>query len=182
MGREFDSRRLHLTVTDSMKQIPLTQGKVALVSNCDYTFLSQWNWYYHRDHKGIGGYAKRAIKIPTSQTISMHGIIAKRKGINGRVDHRNRNKLDNRRCNLRPATNVQNRVNCDLRATNTSGFTGVCWHRAASKWVAFIGVNKKKKYLGLFPRTEVGKKAAARVYNKAALKYFGEYACLNKVD
>jgi hypothetical protein len=156
-----------------MKQIPLTQGKVALVSDCEHTFLMQWKWFYG------GGYAVRNGSRPKRERIFMHKVIAARKGLSGQVDHRNQNKLDNQRRNLRLATGSQNNANCLLRSNNTSGFTGVSWHK--NKWEAYVCGHKKRKYLGRFPNTKVGKKAAARAYNKAALEHFGEYACLNIV-
>lgn len=87
------------------------------------------------------------------------------------VDHINGNKLDNRRCNLRPVTHQQNLQNCDLRKDNTSGEKGVSWHKNAKKWESYIKANGKRIHLGLFN----SKEDAVRAYQEAAEKYFGEF-------
>jgi hypothetical protein len=66
------------------------------------------------------------------------------------LDHVNRNRQDNRICNLRIATTKQNNENISLRSHNTSGHRGVTWHKAAKKWMASVTHNKKQIYLGLF--------------------------------
>ncbi len=161
-----------------MKRIPLTQGKEALVSDCDYKYLMRWKWWYNKHH-GNGGYAIRKIG---DRKVYMHKVVASRKGLPpGQVDHKNQNKLDNQRGNLRSATNSQNKANGKLYANNTSGYKGVTWYKSTNKWHAQITAFGKVISLGYFPGTEAGKRAAARCYNKAAKKYFKERACLNKV-
>lgn len=160
-----------------MKRIKLTQNKVALVSNEDYEFLSQWKWYTRKDSKTF--YAVRnSPKINGKQkTIYMHRVIAKRMGISN-SDYKDQNGLNNQRCNLREATRSQNGANQKLRITNTSGYKGVCWSKLGKKWVARICINYKIISLGYF----INIKDAARAYNKAALKYFGEFAVLNIIN
>jgi hypothetical protein len=92
------------------------------------------------------------------------------------VDHRDGNGLNNRRDNLRPATHSQNQANRRKPKHGvTSQYTGVYWQKARGKFVANIKVNKKKLALGYFT-SEV---EAAKAYDTAALKYFGEFARLN---
>ena len=88
------------------------------------------------------------------------------------VDHINHNTLDNRRCNLRLATHGQNMANS--RPNKGRKYKGV-WQIMGKYWVAFIGKNKKQIYLGSFSTP----KLAAKAYDEAARKKFGEYACLN---
>jgi hypothetical protein len=93
-----------------------------------------------------------------------------------RIDHaRPENTLDNRRSNLRRATASENGANRGIPAHNKSGFKGVSWHKARSKWRAFIKVNRKQIHLGLFSQKE----DAARVYDQAAILHFGKFARLN---
>lgn len=66
------------------------------------------------------------------------------------IDHENHVRSDNRWANLRPATNVENGRNVSLCARNTSGATGVHWHRGCRKWCAQINVSGVSRHLGLF--------------------------------
>jgi hypothetical protein len=93
------------------------------------------------------------------------------------VDHRDGNKLDNRKNNLRIGNRSQNSANKKLYCTNTSGFKGVTYCKQNCKWRAQITVNYKNKNLGYF--TDI--LDAARAYNTAAKSAFGEFARLNEV-
>jgi hypothetical protein len=93
----------------------------------------------------------------------------------GDVDHINRDKLDDRWCNLRLATRSQNSANVALRPNSTSGFIGVTFDKARDKWRAQIRIAGRKVNLGRFASAE----EAARAYDAAALKEFGEFAELN---
>lgn len=93
------------------------------------------------------------------------------------VDHRNGDKLDNRRENLRLCSNSQNQANRRV-TTGKSKFKGVVWQRRKignGFWKAQITVNKKVMYLGAF-KTDLD---AAKAYNEAALLNFGDFAHLN---
>jgi len=149
-----------------MKKILLSQGEFTIVDDCDYDYLMQWDWYCN------GGYAKRGYPL-----VCMHRVVLQRMGFRNftKSSHINRDKLDNRRCNLRPITDSQNSCNQGKQKNNTSGYKGVCWNRG--KWLAQIGTNGKTIYLGRYDDP----KEAAQAYNKAALKYHGEFAVLNGV-
>jgi hypothetical protein len=92
------------------------------------------------------------------------------------VDHINRNSLDNRRENLRSITPTQNSQNAKKRKKpSTSKFKGVHWHKRSRTWYATITTDYKQNHLGSFKVEE----DAAKAYNEAAIKYFGEFAVLN---
>ena len=162
-----------------MKQIPLTQGKFALVDDQDYEFLMQWKWCANKNHKtfyGVRGFWNCLKQI----TVQMHRVIAKRMGLDikdKKVDHKDRNGLNNQRSNLRIATDSQSNSNQGKRKNNTSGYTGVTEDKRRNKWVANIRVKGKQSFLGIF----TNKKDAARAYNEAAIKCRGPFAVLNKI-
>jgi HNH endonuclease len=88
------------------------------------------------------------------------------------IDHRNGNGLDNRRENLRLATNTQNSYNARRSRRNTSGIKGVSWNKHNQRWEAYIRANGKRRHLGYYQQLEDA--AAART--KAELEYHGEFA------
>lgn len=88
------------------------------------------------------------------------------------VDHKNRNRTDNRWSNLRAATNAQNQANVGLQKNNKSGFKGVFFKKSHSKWCALVGVDGKQKHLGYFDSPE----KAHAAYASAAGQLFGEFA------
>ena len=156
----------------SMKQIELTQGKVALVDDCDFKKLSNLTWCAKRT--GNTFYVVRAHKIEGKKaTLYMHRLIMDaQKG--QQIDHRNNNGLDNRRTNLRFCTNSQNQQN-RRKTQKTSKFKGVCWYSRDKKWQAGIKLNGKLYHLGTF-NNEV---EAAKVYDKKAKELFGEFVYTN---
>lgn len=157
-----------------MKHIPLTKGREALVDDEDYEYLMQWKWQYGE------GYARRSVKqAGHRRAVFMHAVVAERAGVIGRpeIDHCNRNGLDNRRKNLRPATRRQQVCNRGLRRDNRARYIGVTCRTRLQKWEARISHNGQYKYLGLHATD----RAAARAYNQAALEHFGEFAVLNPV-
>ncbi len=88
------------------------------------------------------------------------------------IDHINRNKLDNRKINLRYATISQNGMNKKIQSNNTSGYTGVYWDKSRDKWIASIQINSKQIYLGRYDDIN----DAIKARKDAEIKYFGKYA------
>lgn len=73
---------------------------------------------------------------------------------NEEIDHINRNRVDNRICNLRVATRLENQQNHSVRKDNKSGVVGVSWHKASGKWRAQINFGGRKIDLGIFLTVE----------------------------
>lgn len=155
-----------------MKRIPLTQGKEALVDDQDYDYLMQWKWRVTSNGYAVWGDGHEHLVL-------MHRDIAKRtyQRCEARVDHIDRDRLNNQRHNLRLATQSENGANRGPNRNNTSGFKGVFLHRHTGLWRAEICKDRKRICLGYF----TDKIEAAKAYNEAALKYFGEFAYLNPV-
>lgn len=156
-----------------MKYIELSQGKRAIVDDEDFEELNKYKWYFHH------GYAIRKIAIWSEkkwQTIYMHRDIAQTPK-DFFTDHINRDRLDNRKINLRICTYKDNSKNQSKKINNKSGFIGVHFKKSNKRWCAQISIDNKKTYLGLFDTPEL----AAMAFNKAAMKHYGEFAHLNKV-
>lgn len=155
-----------------IKEIPLTQGKVAIVDAADHEWLMQWKWCANFQH-GLW-YAVRA-KRP--KLIRMHRVILNAPdGI--RVDHKDGDGLNNRRDNIRLCTPQQNSFNISPQSKSTSRFRGIHQVKSTGKWECCIKCNGKTRYLGHFDNEEV----AAKVYDVAARELYGEFARLNFPD
>lgn len=162
-----------------MKQIPLTKGRFAIVSDEDYEYLSIWNWVCS---KGRGKWEKwrayrtktvngKIVHIYLSREIMAYEIMdAERDCV---VDHVNGDTLDNRRSNLRVCTQQQNMWNTERFKTkkHTSKYKGV--HESNGRWTVLVG----KRYVGCYGN----EKDAAYAYNRACWEERGEFAVLNDV-
>ncbi len=100
------------------------------------------------------------------------------------IDHRNGDGLDNRKHNLRIATGSQNNWNQRARIGGTSRYKGVSWYKQINGWGARIQYLEESIWLGSFKKNvvgglDLGELAAARAYDRAAVKYFGVFARLN---
>jgi hypothetical protein len=152
-----------------VRLIPLVDGFYAYVDAADYEWLSRWNW-----HMASGGYAARSSG--TASTIFMHReIMQPPKGMV--VDHHDGNKANNCRFNLRVCTPQENRRNVPRQRRGRSGFKGVYYDRHGRPF-AKITAEGKAHWLGYFP-TEI---EAARAFDRALVKAFGEFAQPNFPD
>jgi len=162
-----------------VKKILLTQGQHALVDDEDFDFLNQFGWYacynksisnfyaqrshYLRDIRG-----KRKLKMIMMHRLIMERIVCRKLQRNELIDHINHDPLDNRRENLRIATNRQNMQN--MTRKTTSKYPGVSWVKDGCKWRAEIWMNGKSKYLGIFK----DEREAAKAYERACRELCGE--------
>ncbi len=159
-----------------MMKIPLSKGKFAIVDDVDFELVNRYKWHTKDTKTGKRWYANRSVWGPPRKNILLHRFLLNPKP-DEQCDHINGDGLDNRRSNLRIATNSQNNMNRQKQSGKySSHFKGVTWHKLGNKWMAQIHFNNKILYLGLF----LNEIDAAKAYNLAASKYFGEYANLNQ--
>lgn len=152
-----------------MKKIYLTTGEYALVDDCDFDKVSQFRWM----HSGAG-YAV-TIRMIGTKHVRMHRMILDAEP--GQIiDHKDGNKLDNRRSNIRFCTSQQNQANMGKPITNSSGYKGVYRNKKDGLWYVRISVGNKRIWVGCFKDV----RKAAIAYNEAALMYHGEFARLNQ--
>src|SRR5690606_13478665 len=88
------------------------------------------------------------------------------------IDHKDLNKSNNKWENLRESSGSQNLGNIRKHKDNKSGYKGVSWYKPYQKWVVYIKAGSLRKNLGYYDDIL----EAAKVYEKAAEKYFKEFA------
>jgi hypothetical protein len=154
------------------REIPLTQGKVALVDDADFEYLNQWTWSAKKHRKTFYAVRYPSRRYGKRNFIFMHRLIMNTPD-DMETDHVDRDGLNNQRHNLRICTRAQNSHNIGKLSTNTSGYKGVCKDRAS--WKARLIKNGKYVLNKCFYTAE----EAARAYDKAAKEHFGEFAFLN---
>ena len=135
-----------------------------LADKSDMELLKKYKWHY----KGysISGYAVTKIN---KQCVKMQHILFPEHFM---TDHRNRDKLDNRRCNLRECSLIENMRNRGTQKNNISGVAGVHFCNSQKRWIARIKINSKIKNLGQFFNFS----DAVKIRKEAERKHFGEFA------
>lgn len=159
-------------------EIPLygqkAAGRVALVSVDDYELVRYYRWHvYERIRPGRrtdGPYAvAHTYRDGKRVTVKMHRLLLDY----SLIDHRDHDGLNNRRENLRDGTrgNVHNQR---PSGRGSSAYKGVTRNESGT-WQARISPGKVTTCLGSFVEEE----AAARAYDAAAVRLFGDYSCTN---
>lgn len=129
--------------------------------------IEKYKWYLNKKgyvYSGKGGYLHRLI-------------LQLKKGEKYVADHINRDRLDNRKINIRRCSRSQNNMNSIVSQNNISGYKGVWWFKPTKRWVVGIGKDYNSIHLGYFDTKE----EAALVYNEKAKELFGENARLNVI-
>ena len=161
-----------------MKLIPLSKGYYSKVDDDMYDYLMQWSWYAKLSRTSNSYYATRnggkADGDRRYKTIPMASVIMD--GDTGsRVDHIDRDSLNNQRYNLRFVTRSQNGFNRSIASNSTSGYKGVIFCKSRNKWRPKITFQGKRYYCGRYSC----KHDAARAWNLMSKKYHGEFGYQN---
>jgi hypothetical protein len=141
----------------------------ALVDVADAPAIECRRW-----HVGSNGYARRGqVEKGTGRIIAvlMHRVLmGLEEGDQRQVDHINRDKLDNRRSNLRLVTGAINAQNTPSRAGSSSRFRGVYWDSRRSKWRSQGSIDGVRTRLGTFD-TEIEAACAVEAWRRSAMPY-----------
>jgi len=169
-------------MTSKQRTIPLTQGFSAIVDEGDYADLLHFRWRAMVDRRKDGSirtvYAVCDVQHPNGKRLPqrMHRVLLPD---SLQVDHIDGDGLNNRRANLRAATQAENNRNARRRSNNTSGFRGVFWDARRQHWRARIEGSQNgqrwSRSLGVFNTAH----EAAWAYDQAAIELFGVFAYLN---
>jgi hypothetical protein len=141
-------------IGDNLLGISLSNGREAIIDKEDYNKIKNFTW--HVDNIGYAYTSEKRIR--------MHRLI-----INCpdefEIDHINRNKLDNRKSNLRIVEHKRNLINCKVSCKNTSGYSGVSYNKRKRKYEVYLNINSKRKGLGYYS----GFKKAIEISRKARI-------------
>jgi hypothetical protein len=163
-------------------EIPLSKrgkhaGKYTAIVDFIDDDLASANWTAQSSHGNVYAHRNYYDENGKVTRVLMHRVIMERelgypipKGME--VDHINGIGTDNRRENLRLATNIQNSMNSKKPRTNKSGYKGVSFMAESNKWRATIKANGKLFYLGSFDTPE----QAHAAYCDAADELHGDFA------
>lgn len=142
-------------------------GHYVLIDEEDFEVVSNLRL---KLHKCSETHSYPAAKVQ-GRIILLHRLIAATPDL-PEVDHKNGNRLDCTRKNLRPCTHAQNMMNRKVRKDCSSGFKGVYQDWRSSLFVARITANKKCRVLGWFKTAE----EASAAYIEAAKQLHGEFS------
>jgi hypothetical protein len=126
-----------------MKEIPLTQGKIAIVDDEEYELFIKYKWCVG------GGYARRNDSFKGKRiTLQMHRVITNCP-MGFEVDHIDGDKLNNRKDNLRVVNHRGNMQNRHV-VSDTSSFPGVSYDVSRQKWRAVLHIGGVQKQCGRY--------------------------------
>lgn len=149
-------------------EVPLTRNKVAVISSEDYDVVSKHNWSCNKR-----GYAETRFN---NKLVLLHRLIMtpQKEDI---IDHKDGDKLNNRRENLRVTNKSGNAANSSPQLNSASKYKGVTWDKSRGKWLAKIKKDGVTFNLGRFHTESL----AAEAYNIKAVELFGGMARTNNI-
>ena len=147
----------------------LIKGRTVTVDAQDSHLLDEWTWYISSN-----GYVIAAVPGNNKKRVQLHNLIQPPPdGLEN--DHKDLNRCNNTRDNLRLGTHSQNQANRRKYQGCLSQYKGVSRVRATGKWISVIKENGRMRYLGTF----TDEQEAARAYDREAVRLYGDFARLN---
>ena len=161
-----------------MKYLTLANSdRSAIVDDDIYEHVNDRHWRLIKVSNGAFYIGWKSHKAGRDITIYLHRLVmGSPKG--KMVDHINGDPFDNRRENLRVATNSQNQMNSKKRFGRSSQYKGVSWNGKLGKWKAQIGVDGQDIFLGYFKQ----ERHAAYAVDLSLPILHGEFARFNFSD
>lgn len=158
-----------IRIDGDVAYVPLTKGYEAVIDAADVPLVGQYNWCAAVKPHTV--YARRTDgSTGKERTVLLHRVLmGEPDGLE--VDHRDGDGLNNRRDNLRVATNAQNQHNQRTRNDNSSGFKGVSWYGRGKKWQVRIKLNGKQRHIGYHATPE----EAHAAYAAASERLHGDF-------
>lgn len=169
-SEKYGNERIEICGNKAYIRLTGTEDKM-ICDLDDLEMLKKSTWA-----KNAKGYAKCRKKTDGKmKTVLAHRLVMN--ALKGQiVDHINRNRLDNRKSNLRIVDTKANRVHAELRPGNNSGYAGV--ERKKNSWVAMITIDGKYSVIGRFPTKE----EAIKARRKAEMDIYGVYSNENYIE
>lgn len=143
-------------------------GKKFIFDKEDFNLLKGHSWFENDQ-----GYIMTSLR---GRSMRMHRMLVNCKD-GDIIDHRNRNRVDNRRCNLRIATRQLNGMNRGANKNSRTGVKGVGFDMKSKRYIARMVVDGMSIHLGTFRTQEEAQMAR----QKAEERYFGEFAYREEV-
>lgn len=162
---------------NAWKWLVLKGGEKVMVDAEDYELLKEKVWVLRKSRKResqVISMVWNGKKSIIETTYLAREIMKEHQKV---VVRKNPVELDFRKSNLIAATRKEKeRMREKTKMATTSKYKGVSWRKQSGRWSANICVDNKRMYLGLY----LSEEDAAKAYNEAAKKHFGEFAFENK--
>lgn len=152
-----------------MKKVNVNTGYIAIVDDEDLELVSKYKW-----NLSTKGYAQAYDKT-SKKTVRLHRLIM---GVTDKtviIDHINRDRLDNRKENLRLGDVKTNSYNRGSNPNTTSKYKGVHWHKGVKKWAVALQIEQTVIYGGYFKDEYL----ASLRYDQLAREHHKDFAYLN---
>lgn len=138
----------------------------AIIDLEDLSLIKEYKWYLNRVNNFV--YADTGSNSLYIHRLLMNVVFDN----NFYVDHVDRNRLNNKRLNLRVCSNIENCRNRGKKGDCSSEYIGISWVKDKKRWFSYIWIEYKRISLGKYKTIE----GALIARLKAELKYFGEFA------